>query len=122
VIKIFGLNPEKTWTEVRRAMTNEKIRRIFEVFASLWPLETELLQLLPKPDGRPRAVYTGLLHPQAIMQTAPAAGLYFGEVIVQHPFTHPRTIPPTNLDSGLGPCRSPARRSPPPGALRSLIG
>jgi hypothetical protein len=94
VMKIFDLNPEKTWTEVRREMSDEKIRRIFEVFASLWPLETELLQLLPKPDGRPRAVYTGLLHPQAIMQTAAAAGLYFGEVIIQHPFTHPRTISP----------------------------
>ena len=91
---IFSLSPDRSWTDVRRDMTDEKIRSFYEVFAALWPLETDLLKLLPKPDGRPRAVYTGLVHPQVITEVAAGAGLYFGELIVQHPIIHPRIIAP----------------------------
>lgn len=91
-VDIFGLHPDKTWIELRREMTDDKIRRIYEVFAAMWPLETDLLQLLPKPDGRSRAVYTGVIHPSAITEFAFGASLYFGELIVEHPFVHPRTV------------------------------
>ena len=91
-VDIFGLHPDKSWIDIRREMTDEKIRRIFEVYAAMWPLETDLLRLLPKPDGRPRAVYTGVIHPKAITEFALGAGLYFGELIVEHPFVHPRTV------------------------------
>lgn len=91
-VRIFDLAPEKDWISVRRDMTDDKIRQIFEVFASLWPLETDLLHLLPKPDRRPRAIYSGLVHPEVITEVAAAAGLYFGEVIIQHPFMHPRSV------------------------------
>lgn len=91
-VEIFGLHPDKTWIDLRREMTDDQIRRIYEVYAAMWPLETDLLQLLPKPDGRPRAVYTGMIHPKAITEFAFGAGLYFGELIVEHPFVHPRTV------------------------------
>ena len=92
--QIFDLDGDRTWTDVRRDMTDEKIRAIFEVFAAMWPLETDILDLLPKPDGRPRAVYAGLLHPEVITEVAAGAGLYFGQVLIQHPFMHPRTLRP----------------------------
>lgn len=88
ILDITGFNEGKSWDDVRRAMTDEKIARLYGVFAALWPLETDLLQLLPKPDGRPRAVYTGLIHPEAINRYAVGMALYFGEVIIQHPFVH----------------------------------
>jgi hypothetical protein len=44
---------------------------------------------LPKPDGEARAVYTGFIHPSSITDFALAAPLYFGELIVAHPFVHP---------------------------------
>jgi hypothetical protein len=46
------------------------------------------LKLLPKPDGRARAVYTGSIHPETIVEFALGASLYFGELIIEHPFTH----------------------------------
>jgi hypothetical protein len=58
----------------------------------LWPLETDLLQLLPKPDGIARAVYTGSIHPTTITEFALGASLYFGELIVEHPFLHAGTV------------------------------
>ena len=92
--KIFDLGGDRSWTDVRRDMTDEKIREFYEAFAAMWPLETDLLQLLPKPDGRPRAVYAGILHPDVVTEVATGAGLYFGEIIIEFPFTHPRIIRP----------------------------
>ncbi|WP_024353423.1 DUF4238 domain-containing protein [Brevundimonas naejangsanensis] len=92
ILDICGFAEGKSWDEVRRAMTDEKIARLYGVFAAFWPLETDLLQLLPKPDGRPRAVYTGLIHPESIGRHAVGMALYFGEVIIQHPFAHPGVL------------------------------
>ena len=51
-----------------------------------------MLALLPKPDGEARAVYTGSIHPSSITDFALAAPLYFGELIVAHPFVHSGVI------------------------------
>lgn len=82
----------KDWDTVRREMTDEKIARMYRLYEALWPLETDLLSLLPKPDGKMRSVYTGSLHPKLIMEFALGAPLYFGEVIVQNPFLIARTL------------------------------
>lgn len=86
IVDILGLNGERDWIQVRRELTDEKIRRIYSLYEGLWPLETDLLALLPKPDGVARAVYTGAIDPRSISKFALAAPLYFGELIVAHPF------------------------------------
>ncbi|MGO4665491.1 DUF4238 domain-containing protein [Bosea sp. 2RAB26] len=88
IVRILGLDGEKDWVQVRRELTDEKIKDIYFLYEALWPLETDLLALLPKPDGVPRAVYTGSIHPSSIIDFALAAPLYFGELIVAHPFIH----------------------------------
>jgi hypothetical protein len=85
---------ERNWLEVRQQLTDDQIRRLYTLFAHLWPLETDLLQLLPKPDGRPRAVYTGSIHPATIPEFAMGAPLYFGELLIEHPFVHGRSMRP----------------------------
>ncbi|PLR09217.1 hypothetical protein CFHF_18955 [Caulobacter flavus] len=85
---IIGFGPDVSWAEVRKAMTDERISRLYGVFTAFWPLETDLLQLLPKPDGRPRAVYSGVIHPELINEFAVGASLYFGELLIIHPFVH----------------------------------
>lgn len=88
IVDILGLERGRDWTAVRRELTDEQISRIHLVYQALWPIETDLLKLLPKPDGRARAVYTGSLHPETIVEFALGASLYFGELIIEHPFTH----------------------------------
>lgn len=83
---------ELDWVEVRRRLTDDKISLIYTLYAHMWPRETDILQLLPKPDGRPRAVYTGSIHPNTISEFAVGAPLYFGELLVAHPFTHGRAM------------------------------
>lgn len=89
---ILGIDQGKTWDEVRHDLTDDKISNLYGVFTAFWPLETDLLQLLPKPDGRPRAVYTGAIHPALINEFAVGASLYFGELLIDHPFVHAGTM------------------------------
>ncbi|MDP9808103.1 hypothetical protein J2W42_000941 [Rhizobium tibeticum] len=92
IIRILGITPGRNWLEVRRELTDEKISEVYRLFAALWPLETDMLRLLPKPDGTPRAVYTGLIHPHSIGRMALGACCYFGELFIEHPFMHPRIM------------------------------
>lgn len=94
IIDTLGLDKGKTWTDVRRDLTDDQIRNIYGVFAALWPLDTDLLALLPKPDGRARAVFTGIIDPPLVLEYVMAAPLYFGPVLVQNPFIHPDRIKP----------------------------
>ncbi len=89
IVNVLELKSRKDWVQIRRALTDEKIAKIYSLYEGLWPLETDLLALLPKPDGEARAIYTGSIHPFSITDFALAAPLYFGELIVAHPFIHP---------------------------------
>jgi hypothetical protein len=86
--RIIGLDGKKDWIQIRRELTDEQIKEVYFLYEALWPLETDLLAMLPKPDGVARAVYTGSIHPLSITDFALAAPLYFGELIVAHPFIH----------------------------------
>ena len=89
---ILSFRPDQDWTEVRKSITDEKISKIYSVYEALWPLETDLLALLPKPDGTARAVYTGMLDATKITETGLGASLLFGELLIQHPFVNPRVM------------------------------
>lgn len=88
IVDILGFSRGMDWVAIRRELTDEQIKQVYFLYETLWPLETDLLHLLPKPDGRARAIYTGSIHPQSITEFALGASLYFGELIVEHPFTH----------------------------------
>lgn len=92
IVNVLELESGKDWVQVRRELTDEKICKIYNLYEGLWPLETDLLALLPKPDGEARAIYTGFIHPSSITDFALSAPLYFGELIVAHPFIHPGRI------------------------------
>jgi hypothetical protein len=92
ISKILGLGKDRDWVTVRREITDEKIRDVYGLYDALWPRETNLLALLPKPDGEARAVYTGILHPSVISNCALGLSLYFDELLIEHPFIHPRTV------------------------------
>ena len=90
--KILGIAEDRDWVTVRREITDEKIRDVYGLYDALWPRETNLLAMLPKPDGEARAIYTGVLHPSVISNCALGLSLYFDELLIEHPFIHPRTV------------------------------
>jgi hypothetical protein len=70
------------------SLPSRAVVNLGDLFVGQLAAETDLLALLPKPDGEARAVYTGSIHPSSITDFALAAPLYFGELIVAHPFVH----------------------------------
>jgi hypothetical protein len=92
IVNVLELEAGKDWVQIRRELTDDKIAKIYSLYEALWPLETDLLALLPKPDGEARAVYSGSIHPSSITDFALAAPQYFGELIIAHPFVHSGVI------------------------------
>ena len=56
IVNVLELESGKDWIQIRRELTDDKISKIYTLYEGLWPLETDLLALLPKPDGEARAV------------------------------------------------------------------
>lgn len=94
IYDIFGLNKGKTWDDVQREISDEQISEIHTVYDVLWPLDTDIYSLLPKPDGKLRGVYSGLIDPRSINIFATNITLYFDELLIQNPFIHPRNVNP----------------------------
>jgi len=92
ITNVLGLQQEHDWVNVRRNLTSDQISKIYRIFASLWPPETDLPSLLPKPDGTARALFTGIVDPRLVTEFLVGSTLYFGEIIVQNPMIHPRVV------------------------------
>ena len=91
---ILGLNKGKNWDDVRRELSNDQIVKIHKLYGYLWPIETDIYSLLPRPDNTLRAVYTGLLDPMMVTRFALGAVPYFDEILIQHPFVNPGQVRP----------------------------
>ena len=42
VVDILDLNDEADWEDVRRNLSNDQVKSIHEVFATLWPEDTKI--------------------------------------------------------------------------------
>lgn len=94
LFKILGLDKGKSWNKARLELTDAQIGEAYFLFESLWPTDTDLMALLPKPDGRARAVFTGISDPPLVMEFLFGATVYFKEILVQNPFLHPQFVKP----------------------------
>jgi hypothetical protein len=102
---ILGLVSGKTWDDVRRELSDQQVERIHEMFASLWPEDTDLEALLPRPKKRAfRALYLGICDPRTVEATVLGWLPYFDEVILAHPFLNPLRINPE-----FSPTKSPSQ-------------
>jgi SEC-C motif len=92
-IDILGLSKGKTWEDVRRELSDEQVRNIHGVVASLWPKETNLFNLLPKPDlNTLRGLYTGIVDPRVVFRNVISFSFYADEIILLSPFTNPAIV------------------------------
>lgn len=92
---ILGLNKGKNWEDVRRELSDEQVTRIHTAYASLWPKDTNLADLLPRPNGRVfRALYIGLIDPRTIAASVIGWIPYFDEIIILNPFVNGAFVQP----------------------------
>lgn len=91
---ILCISEGKDWDDVRRELNEEQVKEIHLLYGELWPSNTDIISLLPKPDRQLRAVYMGVLDVRVITQYVCSGTLYFDELIVQNPFLNPTGIRP----------------------------
>jgi hypothetical protein len=95
VVNILGFTKGKTWDDVRRELSDKQVKDIHGAFGCLWPPETNIVDLLYKPDKKVlRALYTGLIDPRIILRNVGSFSLYFDEIIVVNPFMNPANVKP----------------------------
>ncbi|HAS8622697.1 TPA: DUF4238 domain-containing protein [Vibrio vulnificus] len=91
---VLGLDSGKTWLDVRRELSDDQISKIYGFYSSLWPRETDIYSLLPKPDGKFRGLYTGPLDVRVIGAHALPLASAFDEFLIETPVTNPNNIRP----------------------------
>ena len=80
------------WETMRHSITEDKVREFYRIMAWLWPPQTDLTSLLPKPDRTLRGLYIGDTRPYDILQNIVRYSLYTEEIIVVSPFLAPLTM------------------------------
>lgn len=92
---VLGLSKGKAWEDVRKELSDEQVREIYKAFQSLWPKDTNIVNLLPHPDERVlRALYAGLIDPRTVDRDIISYTPYFDEILVINPFMNPAYIAP----------------------------
>lgn len=92
---ILGLDADKTWDDVRKEISNDQIKEIYEAVAMLWPADTNLPELLPRPrDDTFRAVYLGALEPRIANSVIVGMLSFFDEIVIPNPFINPAIVRP----------------------------
>lgn len=92
---ILGLSRGKTWEDVRRELSDEHVKRIHTAYSALFPRETDIAQLLPRPDKRVfRGFYIGLIDPRTIAVSVLGWLRYFDEILLLNPFMNAAYIKP----------------------------
>lgn len=96
ITNILGLTENgKTWEDVRRELSDKQVKDIHRAFECLWPKETNVVDLLPRPDQKVlRALYTGLVDPRTIINNVTSYSIYFDEILVMNPFINPTYMKP----------------------------
>ena len=84
---ILGLRDGASWKDVRRTLTDDQVRRIHEAFVGLWPEDTDLAALLPRPHPKKlRSVYIGISDPRTVEATVLGWLPYVDEIVLVNPF------------------------------------
>lgn len=84
---ILGLHDGASWEDVRRTLSDDQVKRIHGVFSTLWPEDTDLASLLPRPNPKVlRSVYIGIADPRTVEATVLGWLPYIDEIVLVNPF------------------------------------
>lgn len=105
VMGILGLHEGATWDDVRRTLSDEQVQRINSAFSALWPDDTDLAALLPRPHPKKlRSVFLGLADPRTVEAAVVGWLPYIDEIVLVNPFFVARNLRPefSPIDSPAG--------------------
>ena len=91
---ILGIDKGKTWDDIRQGISDSQISEIYSFYVLLWPADTEIYSLLPRPDKKFRALYSGLIDIKSIVKNVLNRATHFDEFLIQHPFIYSKYVNP----------------------------
>jgi hypothetical protein len=92
------------WDDIRKNLTDDKIVEIHEAVAALWPPDTDLFALLPRPDSNVlRALFTGIIDPRVTYKNIVCFSFYVDEILIQSPFINANNMRKEYSPIGLTP-------------------
>lgn len=87
VREILGLSSGAAWKDVRRNLSDDQVKHIHLAFAGLWPDDTDLASLLPRPNPKVlRSVYMGFSDPRTVEGTVLGWLPFVDEIVLVNPF------------------------------------
>ena len=89
--------------EIKKSISRDHIKEVFKLMAWLWPPDTKVLELLPKPEDKLRSLYLGWMRPESVLQSVVRHSLYCDEILVKNPFVndHKRSYKIFNLSGSV---------------------
>lgn len=101
---ILGLSDGASWEDVRRNLSDDHVQRIHRAFAGLWPDDTDLASLLPRPNPKVlRSVYMGFSDPRTVEASVLGWLTFIDEIVLVNPF-----LMGTRLRPEFSPIESPS--------------
>jgi len=91
---ILGIDNGKTWDDIRQEISDSQISEIYSFYVLLWPVDTEIYSLLPRPDEKFRALYSGIIDIKSIVRDVLNITTHFDEFLIQHPFIYSKHAKP----------------------------
>jgi hypothetical protein len=80
---------EKPWEQVKKGMSDARIKAFYEFIAELWPPNTPLRERLPAPESNLRALYLGENQPETMVDNVFRFSLYADQIVLVNPFENP---------------------------------
>ena len=90
ITDIFGLG--RAWPKVKASLSVAQVREFYAFIARLWPVDTDLSTLLPKPDSTLRALYLGEYEPEVMLENVFRFCLYADQIVLVNPFDNPNIM------------------------------
>jgi hypothetical protein len=87
VSEIFGLKASADLEQLRRTISGNQVRELYEFIEKLWPAGTDLSELLPEEkDHELTAFYLGDIRPDLISRNLMRFALYSDRILMIDPF------------------------------------
>lgn len=90
--EILGLTKGKTWSDVKKELSSEHVREIYNWYADLWRPDTDLKRIMAPSHNIFRVLYLGEIDPDIIVKNVLGALLYFDQICIVDPFINPWAI------------------------------